>query len=38
MDRAAVLRQGLTPTRPFTQALEYARERRLGLEVFLMDP
>lgn len=31
-------RQGLTPTRPFTVALEYARERRLGLEVFLIDP
>jgi transposase len=31
-------RQGLMPTRPFTQALEYARERRLGLEVFLTDP
>ena len=31
-------RQGLTPSRPFTQALEYARERRLGLEVFLTDP
>jgi transposase len=31
-------RQGLTPTRPFTQALEYARGRRLGLEVFLTDP
>jgi transposase len=30
--------QGLTPARPFTQALEYARERRLGLEVFLTDP
>jgi transposase len=31
-------RQGLTPTRPFTVALEYARERRLGLETFLTDP
>jgi transposase len=31
-------RQGLTPTRPFTQALEYARQRRMGLEVFLTDP
>jgi transposase len=31
-------RQGLTPTRPFTLALEYARERRLGHEVFLTDP
>jgi transposase len=30
--------QGLTPTRPFTVALEYARERRMGLEVFLTDP
>jgi hypothetical protein len=31
-------RQGLTPTRPFTVALEYTRERRLGLEIFLTDP
>jgi hypothetical protein len=31
-------RQGLTPTRPFTVALDYARERRLGLEIFLTDP
>jgi transposase len=31
-------RQGLTPTRPFTVALAYARERRLGLEIFLTDP
>ena len=39
LDRAREFeRQGLTPTRPFTQALEYARERRLGLEVFLTDP
>ena len=31
-------RQGLLPSNPFTQALAYARERRLGLEVFLCDP
>ena len=31
-------RQGFTPTHPFIQALNYARERRLGLEVFLTDP
>jgi transposase len=31
-------RQGLLPSSPFTQALSYARERRLGLEVFLSDP
>jgi len=31
-------RQCLTPTRPFTVALDYARERRLGLEIFLTDP
>ncbi|MGH8320187.1 MAG: IS66 family transposase, partial [Steroidobacteraceae bacterium] len=31
-------RQGLLPSNPFTQALAYARERRLGLEVFLDDP
>jgi hypothetical protein len=31
-------RQGLLPSSPFTQALGYARERRLGLEVFLEDP
>jgi transposase len=31
-------RQGLLPSRPFIQALEYARQRRLGLEVFLTDP
>jgi transposase len=31
-------RQGLLPSNPFTQALAYARERRLGLEVFLSDP
>ncbi len=31
-------RQGLLPSNPFTQALAYARERRLGLEVFLEDP
>lgn len=31
-------RQGLLPSSPFTQALAYARERRLGLSVFLEDP
>jgi transposase len=31
-------RQGLLPSNPFTKALEYVRERRLGLEVFLTDP
>ena len=31
-------RQGLLPSNPFTQALNYVRERRLGLEVFLTDP
>lgn len=31
-------RQGLLPSNPFTQALEYVRARRLGLEVFLTDP
>lgn len=31
-------RQGLLPSSPFTQALNYVRERRLGLEVFLTDP
>lgn len=31
-------RQGLLPSSPFTQALDYIRERRLGLEVFLTDP
>ena len=30
--------QGLLPSSPFTKALAYARERRLGLEVFLSDP
>ncbi len=29
---------GLRPTTPFINALHYARERRLGLEVFLTDP
>ncbi|AOU99665.1 hypothetical protein BI364_10255 [Acidihalobacter yilgarnensis] len=29
--------QGLLPSNPFTKALAYARERRLGLEVFLTD-
>ena len=31
-------RQGLLPSNPLTHALGYARERRLGLEVFLEDP
>jgi transposase len=31
-------RQGLLPSSPYTQALDYVRERRLGLEVFLEDP
>ena len=31
-------RQGLLPSSPFTQALAYARARRVGLEVFLSDP
>jgi transposase len=31
-------KQGLLPSSPFTQALNYVRERRLGLEVFLSDP
>jgi transposase len=31
-------RQGLLPSNPLTKALSYARERRLGLEVFLTDP
>jgi transposase len=30
-------RQGFTPTNPFIQALNYVRERRVGLEVFLTD-
>ena len=29
---------GLRPTTPFTKALNYVRERRLGLEIFLTDP
>jgi transposase len=29
---------GLLPSNPFTRALGYARERRIGLEVFLEDP
>jgi transposase len=28
----------LRPTTPFTKALNYVRERRLGLEIFLTDP
>ena len=30
--------QGLLPSNPLTQALAYARERQVGLEVFLTDP
>jgi transposase len=29
---------GLRPTTPFTKALNYVRERRPGLEIFLTDP
>lgn len=31
-------KQGLLPSSPFTKALNYVRERRQGLEVFLSDP
>jgi hypothetical protein len=31
-------RQGLLPSSPCTKALNYARERRAGLEIFLEDP
>lgn len=31
-------KQGLLPSSPFTQALNYVRERRAGLEVLLSDP
>lgn len=31
-------RQGLLPSNPFTKALNYARERRAGLQIFLQDP
>lgn len=31
-------RQGFTPSNPFIQALNYVRERRVNLEVFLTDP
>ncbi len=31
-------RQGFTPTNPYIKALNYARKRRIGLEVFLTDP
>ena len=37
MDRQ-LERQGFTPTNPFIRALNYVRERRLWLEVFLTDP
>jgi len=33
-----LLEHGLRPTTPFINALNYARERRAGLEVFLTDP
>ena len=33
-----MMRQGFTPSNPFIKALNYVRERRLGLEVFLTDP
>ena len=33
-----LVRQGFTPSNPFIKALNYVRERRLGLEVFLTDP
>lgn len=35
---AQLQRQGFTPSNPYTQALNYVRERRVGLEVFLTDP
>jgi len=31
-------RQGFTPSNPFIQALNYVRERRAGLELYLTDP
>jgi hypothetical protein len=31
-------RQGFTPSNPFIQALNYVRQRRVGLELFLTDP
>jgi hypothetical protein len=31
-------RQGFTPSNPSIQALNYVRERRVGLEIFLADP
>ena len=31
-------RQGFTPSNPYIQALNYARARRVGLELFLTDP
>jgi len=31
-------RQGFTPSNPYIEALNYVRERRAGLEVFLTDP
>lgn len=35
---AQLKRQGFTPSNPYIQALNYVRERRFGLEVFLTDP
>jgi transposase len=31
-------RQGFTPSNPFIRALNYVRQRRVGLEIFLTDP
>jgi len=36
--QAQLARQGFTPSNPYVQALNYVRERRTGLEVFLTDP
>ncbi len=33
-----ITRQGFTPKNPYIEALNYVRERRAGLEVFLTDP
>jgi hypothetical protein len=35
---AAAFASGQAPSNPFIQALNYVRERRLGLEIFLADP
>ena len=37
-DAKQLHRQGFTPANPFIRALNYMRERRVGLEVFLTDP